>query len=284
MTLNPRHRRQVINWFCVLFYVLMIFKWMNGLFLYQVQPFIFNLRFDLVTWTLMQTGIHQWLLENSVRWIVFDIIFYSMPLFFWLLSKRNEKAGSVVAIFMLVVNWTYIQCYTLYPTNSIESYTAWLLFPILFITTNLRSFYFILHGLRYFFLFFFASAGIWKLVQGGVFNAEQMGGVLLFQHKEFLTSSPTSWYREFVYWLISNSTISYLLYLLGTIIELIFITGFFTRRLDKWLVAGFLLFLTFNVLVMRIHYWEMTPFLLTLLFSKYSLPNEATNRNLKRTG
>jgi hypothetical protein len=175
---------------------------------------------------------------------------------------------------MLIVNWVYIQCYTLYPTSSIESYTAWLLFPLLFITTNIKSFYFFLHGLRYFFLFFFASAGVWKLVQLGAFNTEQMSGVLLFQHKEFLTSSHGSWYSTFIYWLINHSTASYLLYVAGIIIELFFIVGFLTRKYDRWLIAGFVLFLLFNAIIMRIHYWEVSPFLLTLVFSKYTLPDE----------
>ncbi|HEX8332758.1 MAG TPA: hypothetical protein VF622_09045, partial [Segetibacter sp.] len=241
--------------------------------LYQTQPFTFNLRFDLITWNLMQTGLHQWLLVNQFAFILFDIVFYSMPLIYWFASRVNSKARTVVAGIMLIVNWIYIQCYTLYPTYSIESYTVWLLFPLLFITPNLRSFYFLLHGLRYFFLFFFASAGIWKLVQYGAFNTEQMSGVLLFQHKEFLTSSPGTWYSSFIYWLINHSLFSYLLYLAGTIIELAFIVGFFTRKYDRWLIGGFLLFLCFNVIIMRIHYWEMTPFLLTLIFSKYALPD-----------
>jgi hypothetical protein len=272
MQLNSEHKRKFIGWFCIFFYVLAIFKWLNGMFLYQINPFIFNLRFDLVTWNLMQTGMHQWLLSNPFAFTVLDIFFYSMPLLYWFASKA--KAGTIVAVVLLIVNWIYVQCYTLYPTNSIESYTAWLLFPLLFVATGLISFYFFLHGLRYFFLFFFASAGIWKLVQFGAFNTEQMSGVLLFQHKEFLTSSPGTWYSSFIYWLINHSTVSYLLYLAGTLVELLFINGFFTRKYDRWLIGSFLLFLCFNALIMRIHYWEMTPFLLTFVYSKYTFPDE----------
>jgi hypothetical protein len=222
----------------------------------------------------MQTGLHQWLLANPTAFILFDILFYSMPLIYLFASKFNSKVGSIVATMMLIVNWIYIQCYTLYPTNSIESYTAWLLFPLLIFTTNLKSFYFLLHGLRYFFLFFFASAGIWKLVQYGAFNTGQMSGILLYQHKEFLTSSPESWYSTFIYWLINNPLVGYTLYLLGTVIELVFIIGFFSGRYDRLLIVCFVLFLIFDVLIMRIHYWETLPFLLTLIYSKYSMPEE----------
>jgi hypothetical protein len=272
MPLTHQHRKQIVALYCCIFYVLMLFKWSAGLFLYQVQPFVFNTRFDLLTWLLMQTGLHQSLISNPNVRIVFDAGFYSMPLLYWLAFKRNEKISVVLAALMLLVNWVYLQCYTLYPTNSIESYTAWLLFPFLFMTINLRSFYFVLHSLRYFFLFLFASAGIWKFVQQGILHIDQMSGVLLFQHKEHLVSAPGYWFSNMIYWLINHSTVSYLLYLGGALLELFFLVGFFTRKFDKWLIVGFILFIVVDLLLMRIYYWELSPFLLTLVYSRFKLP------------
>ena len=219
----------------------------------------------------MQTGLHQWLLNNYKGWLIFDIAFYTMPLFLLLsLSKSNKAISAIIAIGMLIVNWIYIQIYSLYPSASIESFCAWLLFPALFITTSLTNFYYLLHALRYFFLFFFTSAAFWKFVQLGVFNPRQMSGVLLFQHKEYLASSPGFWYANFIYWLIRHHTISYLLYLTATLCELTFAIGFFTKKADNFLIIIFILFLTADSFIMRISYWEMIPFILTLLFSKYS--------------
>ncbi|WP_147202564.1 hypothetical protein [Segetibacter aerophilus] len=220
----------------------------------------------------METGLHQSLLDNPSGWIVFDVLFYSMPLLYLLAFKKNVRVASAVAVVMMIVNFIYIQCYTLYPTSSIEGFIAWLLFPFLLMCTELRSFYFILHALRYFFLFFFASAAAWKFVQGGIFSIEQMSGILLFQHKEYLASSPHSWYASFIYWLISHTYISYSLYLAATILELSFAIGFFTKKYDCFLIIASIIFLLTDVFFMRIPYWEVTPFLLTLLFSKYHLP------------
>jgi hypothetical protein len=133
---------------------------------------------------------------------------------------------------------------------------------------NVKTFYFLLHGLRYFFLFFFSSAGIWKIVQQGIFNIEQMSGVLLYQHKEYLTSS-SNWYSTAVLWLINHSSISYLLYFAAFLVELSFIIGFFTKKFDLFLAAAFLLFLLMDILLMRINYAEVSPFLLTLIYSRY---------------
>jgi len=244
----------------------MLYKWINDLFLYQVQPAFFYTRKDLITWLFMQTGIHQWLLNNRGGWILFDSLFYSMPLFYLLTYKFAAKFSQTVAIIMLLINWCYVQCYTLYPSNSIEGHIAWLLFPIVFIPSNKKTFILLFEGLRYFFLYFFVSAAVWKLAQGGLFSEEQMSGILLYQHKELLTSSPGYWQSNFLLWLIQKPQLSYLLYLSATLLELSFIIGFFTKKYDRLLLVLFIIFLLMDHLIMRITYYEITPLALTLMF------------------
>lgn len=272
MPLTELQRRRVIQAFCLVFYLLMLLKLYNGLFLFQLKPFLFNNRFDLAAWLLMKTGMHKWLLNNWFGWIMFDAAFYALPVLYLFAYKKSMRLASAVAIAMLPVNWFYIQCYTLYPSVSIEGSIAWLLFPFLFIAADLKTFYFILQGLRFFFLYFFTSAVVWKLVQGGFFNMSQMSGILLFQHKEYLTSSPMTWYSIFIYWLIKHPFTSYCLYFIATVLEAVFVIGFFTRKYDSWLIAATVLFLFADYFFMRIPYWEVAPFIITLLFSKYSLP------------
>lgn len=278
MPLTEQHRKQIIYAYCIIFYLLMLLKFWYGQFLFQVKPFLFNNRFDLFTWIVMKTGVHQWLVNNPTGWIAFDIIFYSMPLFYLLTYLKSKRMATIVAIVMVAVNYLYIQCYTLYPTTSIEGFIAWLLFPFLFICINLKTFYFILHGLRYFFLFFFSSAAIWKFVQGGIFNIDQMSGIFLFQHKEYLISSPNSWYTSFIYWFVSHTYNSYFLYFAATVLELSFIIGFFTRKYDGFLLIAAIIFLVTDIFFMRIPYWDVTPFLLTLLFSKFSFPTSTISK------
>ena len=271
MQLTPAYRIDIVKGYCILFYVLMLHKLWHGFTLFQLQPSLFNSRFDLFTWLIMKTGIHQWLLNNPTGWILFDVTFYAMPLVYWyFFYKKKTRLAFCSAVAMLLVNWVYVQCYTLYPANSIESYTAWLLFPFLFITINLQSFYFVFQGLRYFFLFFFASAGIWKIVQGSIFNVEQMSGILLVQHKEYLIDA-NNFFSYAMYWLIEHPVVAFSLFVISTILELSFVIGFFTKKYDRILLLMFLFFLLADVFFMRIPYWEVSPFLLTLLYSKHSI-------------
>lgn len=121
------------------------------MWLFQLQPKIFLNRFDGFTWIFMKTGLHQWLIDNPQGWTLLDTLFYAMPLIFFLSNNVYKVASATTAFLMLLINWIYIQCYTLYPTNSIEAHTAWLLFPIIFLVSNPATFKLLLEGLRYFF-------------------------------------------------------------------------------------------------------------------------------------
>lgn len=238
---------------------------MNGLLLYQLQPSFFYTRQDLFTWLFMQTGLHQQLLHNQNGWLLADLLFYSIPLIYFFVYRYKKSIASIVAIIMLLINWIYVQCYTLYPANSIEAHIAWLLFPVLFIPKKEKTFVLLFEGLRYFFLFFFASAAVWKFVQGGIFNISEMSGVLLFQHNQLLTNSPGYWQTNMLYYLIEHTWVSYSLYLSATLLEAIFIIGFFTKKYDRLLVLLVIIFLIADMFVMRIPYFEIAPLLLTLL-------------------
>ena len=246
----------------------MLYKWLNGLFLYQLQPSVFFIRSDIFTWLFMQTGMHQWLLNNKPGWILFDTLFYTIPLCYFLSLKYFKKASVIICACMLVINWCYVQCYTMYASNSIEGHIAWLIFPLVFTANNPKTFLLLFDGLRYFFLFFIASAGIWKLVQGGIFSINQMSGVLLYQHNQLLTNSPVYWQSELYLYFIQRPTLAYLLYLSATLLELFFIVGFFTKRFDRQLILLFLLFIVMDYLFMRISYVEVFPLLLTLFLAR----------------
>jgi len=243
----------------------MIYKWLNGLFLYQSAPSFFNTRQDMFTWLFMQTDLHHWLLNNPPGLLLADLLFYSIPVIYLIIYRYKNNAAAIAVIIMLLVNWCYVQCYTLYPINSIEGHIAWLLFPIVFLPQKEKIFALLFEGLRYFLLFFFVSAAVWKFVQGGIFNFSEMSGILLYQHNQFLTSSPGYWQTNMYFWLIQHQYVSWLLYLSATLLEACFIVGFFTKKYDRFLVLLFIIFVLMDWLIMRIPYFEISALILTLL-------------------
>ncbi len=242
------------------------------MWMFQMMPKLFLTRFDGFTWLFMRTGVHQWLIDNPEGWGMFDAMFYSLPLIYFLSHNIFKTGSTIIATFMLLVNWTYVQSYTLFPTNSIEAHTAWLMFPIVFLVTQPKTFRLLIEGLRYFFLFFFVSAGLWKFLNGGIFNPDQMSGVLLYQHADLLSSSPGYWQTEMIQWLINHKTVGCGLYIIATFLELVFVVAFFTKKYDHLLIIGFILFLIFDHVLMRIPYYEVLPYLITLRIGAI-LPN-----------
>jgi hypothetical protein len=213
----------------------------------------------------MQTGLHQWLLNNENGWFLFDTLFYTAPFIYFLHYRYKPAWSCISAIVLLLINWMYIQCYTLYPTNSIGGHLAWLLFPMAFIFNNEKTFQLLFEGLRYFFLFFFFSSGVWKFAEGGIFNSAQMSGVLLFQHGALLTNSPLYWQSKMILYLIQNQAVGYFLYVSTGLLQLAFLVGFFTKKYDGWLAAGFIFFLLMLYFIMRIPYFEVLALLLPLI-------------------
>ena len=272
MIFTEQIRSKVIRAYVIIFYALAVFKWITGMWLYQHDPFVFQTRFDGITWLFMQTRLHLLLLHQKGGFLLMDILFYSMPVLYYKVYRKAPKYMMITGFIMLVVNWFYVEVYTLYPTNSIEGHVGWLLIPFMLMMKDLRSFFYVMQALRYFFLYFFASSGFWKIKEGGLFNLNEMSNLLLYQHKEQLVSSPGHWYTVFIYWLVRHPAFSYTMYLLATMAELVFIVGFFTRRFDRWLIILFLVFIAADLLVMKINYFEVLPFLVPLYFARYELP------------
>ena len=242
--------------------------------LYQQQPVFIYDTFDVFSWLFMRTGIHQWLLQTKY-FVLFDWVYYSAPLSLLIASFTSRKLISFAAVYILLVSWIYLQCYFLYPISSYTIFIAWLIFPFIFIANNDKTFALLFEGVRYFFLYFFLSAGAWKIINGSVFNPVHFSAVLIEQHKEMLTASKGYWLSHFYQYLIGNTALSYTLYLTVWVMELSFITGFFTRRYDRYLAFIYFVFLIADYFVMRIPYFETLPFVLTL----YLRPVNVSVRN-----
>jgi cbb3-type cytochrome oxidase subunit 3 len=273
MQFNQQHRNAITQWYVILLTLLFIGMWWNGMLLSQMQPEFFTNKLDVSTWLLMRTGLHKAFLFNKPMCIIFDSLLLVLPIIYLALYKLQSRWQYAFAWLLLIFTFVYYQCYTLYPTTSIEGYIGYMLMPLLFTCISLKRFYFTLHFLRYVFLFFFLSAGLWKLRNGGFFNGEQMSAVLLMQHKEYLVSSPDAWLTNFYNWLIAHKMMGWCLFAASTFFELSFAVGFFTKNLDRWLIGLFVIFLLMDVLVMRIYYFDMAVMLLTLGYSKWKAPN-----------
>ena len=264
---KPLSKQTIILGYCLIFYLLLLLKLTNGQLLFQQKPAFFLVRPDVFTYVLLLVNVHHFILNQPVAWALLDTLFYAMPLVYITVYKYKRNASSVVAIAMLLINWLYVHFCTLYTLASIEMQIGWLLFPILFIPKKETTFYLLSSGLRYYFLFLFASAGIWKIAQHGIFNFYQLSNILLIQHKEILVAQH-QWYQSVIYWLIDHPIFSYSIYVSATLLELAFAIGFLTKKYDWVLAIAAIIFIISDYALMRIVYFEWLPFLLLLWYKR----------------
>lgn len=248
------------------------YSWLffNGWLLHQLKPVFFFNRLDFSLNILFLTGIQQTVIKNYSFQYVLDSLFLLLPLL--MVFSVNGKKQVYLALLNSVFNIIYALTLSSVTPLSIEGFVGWIFLPLLFIFSTERGFYFSVQIIRYIFILIFFSAGLWKIRAGGIFNMEQMSATLLIQHAAYITQAPTDWFTRCINYLVIHKELSYLLYLISTIAELVFVIGFFTRKFDKILILIFLIFILFDFLLMRINYFSWVAFLGCLWFAKYEEP------------
>lgn len=270
--MNDSHKRQLLAFYTACF--LLSYGWLfyNGLLFHQLQPVFFTNRLDLSLDILLLTGIQEFVLQSQgFRWGM-DMICLLLPLLVFLSRKRSFLGP--ISLLTLVFHFVYALLLSSFSHLSIAGFLGWILVPMLFIPSSIRGFYFSMHIVRIIFLVMFFTAGVWKIRTGGLFSTGQMSGVLLTQHAAYLVHAPGNWFSRTINYLVAHEYLSYSLYLLATVAELVFVIGFFTRKYDRWLIAIFLVFAILDLILMRIFYFHWLIFLGCFWFSRYEEPGD----------
>lgn len=231
----------------------------SGSFLSQIEPTFLLNQLDLTLNLILSTGLHTWLVKHPPSFLALDLLFILHPVFLWWIVRSGRS--NWIAIPVVLYNMTYALLASSYTILSINGWVGWFLIPLLFYFQREEARKFALEALRYTFLIMFFSAGLWKIRAGGVFDTETMSGILITQHATELVHHPNSFHMRAMTWLIQNPAISYSLYLIGTLIELFFLIGLFTKKWDKWLTWSLIAFILFDVLLMRINYSAWLAFI-----------------------
>ena len=276
MYLNLAHRKQLVIFYLICFSGYFAWYLYHGILLHQLNPVFFLNRLDLTVNIILTTNLHHAIIANSWLRVLFDCLYVFLPLLLCICVVRGYRMQYFLAIATSIFNLVYAVLLSILSPLSIEGFTPWVVLPVLFVFRGQSSFYYALHCFRYFFLLAFFSAAAWKFRAGGIFNIEQMSAILLKQHAAYLAGATGDWFSGMVYFLVRHEKLSYLLYLLATLLEGTFIIGFFTRKYDRALILLFLTFVVFDYFLMRINYFSWTAFMGCLWYSGYKVNDGAT--------
>ncbi len=201
--------------------------------LHQLEkPVLFNAATDVVALAMQQLLAFEALLVFPFLSYTTDILLLVLP--FILVFRSNIRW---LAIVNLIIWGIYILLYNTYGTHHTHSMLGIMIVGTGIIFTGKPSFNRIWAAVRYYVLWIMAAAGLWKLFRGAIFQqgqgttifADNLSGFIYEQPDHFLTGIYTFLLR---YPVILNTA-----YIIAVLMELLFITGFFTRKYDQWLMV-----------------------------------------------
>jgi len=249
------------------FLVFMMVRYFNELFLSQVisNP-IRSPRIDLIVWTTHYLGIPDMVTNPNVS-LSIDILIVLLPIAILLglfFNKKINKLSAALSILFAL----YILIIYCFPTLSIRKYLGLILIPIAFTFSSEKRYYNYLELMRYYVLFIFTSASLWKITRGVAWDTSHMYLTLKAQHIDNFVNWPDHFITKIIAALIENPLYCSIILLVAVISQLSFAVGFFTKKYDKLLAILLIVFIVSDYLVMRIEYWEFIVFL-PLFLGKY---------------
>lgn len=269
MSVFPYHKKQFIYFYSFSILIFSIWLFANHLGLHQYQPLWFTNRLDFSLNVILSLGLGRWMLQSHLFKVILDVGIILLPIVFILCTYKKWKLAKIFPYILMVFMWGYGLLLTSVSSLSIEGFAAFVLIPFVFMGTTEKGYYFRFQIVRYSFILIFFSAGLWKIRAGGLFHIEQMSAILLNQHSSLLIENDSSNFIFIIKYLIQHPVLSWSLYAAGTLIELSFVIGFFTKKADTILMVLLLLFISFNYFVMRINYMCWLPFVGLFYFSAY---------------
>jgi hypothetical protein len=249
------------------YYAVLLGFFIDDRLLFQYRPIFFNYNRDLTELGLIATGLPRWMIAHPVSFIVADLLAFVLPLPVIWQNLRSRSFSPWPGILFFVYLALYLLLANIFWQDHHEPYILFFLLAPVWTTARSDRFYGILTVCRYYFLYLFVSAAIWKIARGAVFNGEEMSRILLLHHTDWLTGACSSVTCRVYSWLISHPAPAQALYIGGVVVEACFVLGFFTRRWDRLLIALAILFVISDLWVMRIPYWTILLGLVPLWLS-----------------
>jgi hypothetical protein len=223
----------------------------HPLFLFSGQESIYN--------AFIATGIPQFITSSTVLSALLDVSLLVLTIGF-LMSFNRLFA---VAFWLVALN--YFLTYNSVTGHPYHGMVGMLVMVMPFWFKKEDKFNLTWDLARYYFLYVFASAALWKLFRGSAFYDLQLTDILKSQQIDLLLQNPDNYKAHFVEYLISHTGISHFILLVNIFLQASFLIGFFTRKFDMVLFVLAIVFCISNYYVMGILSVELLILELTLL-------------------
>jgi hypothetical protein len=261
-----RLTRIVFGWL----FLVVLYQWWADLMISQLEsPVLLRVDLDLTYWFVHLTGIGELFQSSYASALTFDLLLTALCLATAIFPKRIILpiiTGVFYLVYCVLINsyqcWHYHNLITL------------ILLIVPFCFRSLKTFSLLFAGLRYAVAYIYASAAIWKLFRGSVFNGGQMQWLIEHNYVDRLAVDgyELNFLENAMFELSNHPTLAYIAMLIGVAIELSFAVAFFTRKFDRYLIMTGVVFHLITAILVDVSFLQ-----LWILFIVFIPPGKITS-------
>jgi hypothetical protein len=251
-----------VRYFYIAVIVILFFHFFaNVLFSEIGRPALVNPSIDNFYWVFQYLGLHQLFTHSVFLPAIGDMTIATLTL----LCVFSNSYRTIWTVLFTILFCIYIVTFNTFSGHHFHGLVGVLFLSVAFWFKPGARYERVWEAARYYFLFIFSSAAIWKIARGSVFVNDQFSNILKSQHAQYLFQYSDGMFASVYRFLILNSSASHLLLIAAVLLQLSFITGFFTKKHDHKLFLLAILFSFFNFFVMHIFSFELMVMGIALL-------------------
>lgn len=206
---------------------------MSGILPCQLaQPVLTSFHYDITMWVYKLSGLAYLVAQQPVTSQLFMLLlFITGILSFCFPLQRRFTVPFSLLFFLLAINFNF---YLTHNSHYLSGF-VWLLCCLW--CGKDEHFAVLWDGLRYYACWIYGGAFVWKLLYGAFFQWD--AGVLSCKENlaGYLYQNPETFTAHFYYWMFDHPALLNTGHKIICLAEGLFLLGFFTKKLDKWLIG-----------------------------------------------
>src|ERR1700722_20345231 len=167
-----RDRNLLLLIYFLFYYAILLGFFRDDRLLFQYRPVFFNFNRDLTELWLISTGLPHWMIAHPASFAVSDVLAFLLPFPLIRQNVRNRSFSAWPGILFFAYLALYLLLADIFWQMHPEPFLLLLLLALGWTTNRPDRFYSLVKVCRYYFLYIFVSAAIWKLARGAIFNPQ----------------------------------------------------------------------------------------------------------------
>lgn len=275
---TPWERKRIARLVFALTLASLVWSFFSNTLLHQLQrPVIKYPYVDLTYWVMHFLQLPEIITGSFWLACLFDLAMFAFCILCYVYPEKRWCIWSFIALYFV-----YFITFNTFGAHHTNHKIGFLLIAIPFTVSNYKSFNYLWQGLRYFLVFAYTDAFLWKFFRLSWLHPNQGMLILKKNQAAYLYLEPDTMLAGLYRWLLLQPALVNGAYIAGVIIEGLFIIGFFTRKYDKFLLILSILLPVGFWFTADAYFFELIILSLTLVnFHALYAPRRFSN-NLKR--